>query len=130
MQGRAIRVGKAYLYTLGLQIQSHARHGSPRAGSTNEPIQFALGLHPYFRPGGLNVRLAIGSIVKLIGPYGTIRLCFGQFLGQTPRIAHIIIGVFIWGGRDFDKLCTRKAQHIFFLLALRFGYDDHRAKAH
>ena len=76
------------------------------------------------------MRLSIGSIVKLIGPYGAIGLCFGQFLGQTSRVAHIVIRIFIWGGGNLDQLCTCKAQHIFFLLALGFRYDDHRAKAH
>ena len=130
MQGRTIGISKTHFDALGLQIHPHARHGPARARRTNEAIELALCLRPDLRPGGLYMRLAIGCVVKLIGPYGAIGLCFGQFLRQTPRVAHIIIGIFIGGGGNFDKLRTGKSQHILFLLALRFRDDDHRAKPH
>jgi hypothetical protein len=89
-----------------------------------------VGLLPDLRAGGFDMRLAIGDVVKLVGPDSAIGFGPRERLRQATRVAHIVVGVLVGRGWNLHEFCTRQPQHILLFLALRLGYDDHRAKPH
>ncbi len=68
--------------------------------------------------------LAVGHIVKLVGPDGA------HGLGEAARIFHVVVGVLVGDGGHFDEFGAQLADGVLLLLALGHGDDDHGAEAH
>ena len=67
------------------EIDGRARQRAARANGAGKPVNLTLGLLPDFGPGGLNMGLTIGNIVKLIGPDSAIFGAFGKFCASRPE---------------------------------------------
>ena len=87
------------------------------------------GLLPDLGAGGAVVARAVGDIVELVGPDGTVGLGAGQLLGQAAGYLHIVVGVAVGHGRDRAQLGADQTEHVHLLGTLRLGDDDDGAVA-
>ena len=75
------------------------------------------------------MRLSVRHIVELIGPNGAVWFGLVKLCREALGIPHKVVRIFIRRGGNLDQFCPGEAQHVFFLLGLRFGDHDHRAIA-
>ncbi len=101
----------------------------PVPTARDEAVDPAVGLAPDLGPGALDVGLAVGDVVELVGPDRAVRLLGGELLGEPAGIAHVVVGVLVGHGRHQDQLGAAEEKHVLLLLALRLGHHDHRAVA-
>ena len=89
-------------------------------------MQLAAEVVENLRPGRLVMAAPVGDVIELVRPHGAVRFGFGQRLGETPRIAHVIVGVGIGDCGNLDQLRAGKAQHVLLFLGLGVWDDDYR----
>jgi len=77
----------------------------------------------------LQVAVAVGDVVELIGPDRAVRLALRQLVGEPTGNLHVVIGVRIRNRRHFDEFGAAQTQRILLLLALGIGNHDHAAEA-
>src|SRR6202040_2835342 len=109
----------------GLQRHGDAGKRSASPDGASETIDLAFRLRPNLGPGRLEVALAIGDIVELIGPDRAGRIFLGKPQGEAAGEFHVIIGIGIGDRRNLDQVGALQPQQVLFLLALRVGNDDH-----
>src|SRR5690606_22448416 len=114
----------------GAQALGDAREGATRADGADEAVDAAAGLFPDFRRRGLDMGLAVGGVVELVGPYGAARLARGQRLGEAARVFHVVVRVAVGHRGDLDQFGTEGAQRVLLFLALGLGDHDHGAETH
>ena len=91
-----------------------------------KPSTLPAELVPDLLRRGLDMALAVGDIVELIGPDRAVRLSRGKLLGETAGIFHVVVGVLVGDRRHLDQLGAGKPQHVLLLVGLRLGDDDDR----
>ena len=128
---RAARVGERDHDVRVALLERDADAGERAAGADrgDEAVDLAVGLAPDLGPGALDVGLAVGGIVELVGPDRAVRLLGGELLGEPARVAHVVVGVLVRHGRHQDQLGAAQEKHVLLLLALRLRHHDHRAVA-
>ena len=89
------------------------RQGAAGADCADEAVDLAAGLLPDFRAGRLEVDLAVGGIVELVGQDRALRLLAGESLGETPRDLHVII-VAVGRRRNLDQGRAEQRSMSFF----------------
>ena len=67
------------------------------------------------------MRAAVGDVIKLVRPHRIV-----GFFGQAARGVHEMPRVGIRRSGNKHEFSAKRAQRVFFLLALRFGHDDDR----
>src|SRR5208337_1793452 len=105
IEGGPQRIGNRDLYArvLELQRQGDAGQRPARPNRASETVDLAFRLSPNFGPGRLEMALAIGNIIELIGP-DRARLMFrGKPRGEAPREFHVIVGVGISDRWNLDQ---------------------------
>ena len=112
-------------------LERHADPGERAAGAdgTDEAIDLAPGLFPDLGPRRLDVGLAVGHVVELVGPDRAVRLLLRELVGKPPRILHVVVGVAVGDRRHLDQLRAAEPQHVLLFLALGLRNHDHRAVA-
>ena len=73
--------------------------------------------------------LPVGDVVELVGPDRAILLRPRELLGETSGQLHVVVGIGIGHGGDFDQLGAAEPEHVLLLLALGVRDDDDAAKA-
>ena len=128
IERRARRIGERDLDVRVALLERHADAGerSPGADRAHEPMQLAAEVVENLRPGRLVMAAPVGDVIELVRPHGAVRFGFGQRLGETPRIAHVIVGVGIGDCGNLDQLRAGKAQHVLLFLRLGVRDDDYR----
>ena len=114
---------------LRLQADGDAGQRAARADGGDEAVDLAAGLGPDFRRRGVDMAVAVGDIVELVGPDRAVRLGLRQLLGQPARQFDVVVGVLVGHSRHFDQFGAEQPQRVLLFLALRVGNDDHRAVA-
>jgi hypothetical protein len=104
-----LRLSIAFL----LQILSNTSQGTTSAGSTNETVNITLGLFPNFRPSRNIMRIRIGGIVKLVCPYGVLKL-----LGVLLCLVIIVERILVGDRGDRMHFSTEHSEKVNLLLAL------------
>ena len=102
------------------RLQRHGDAGERAAGAdgADEAVDLAVGLPPDFRPGRLDVALAVGDVVELVGPDRAVLFGLRQLLGEPAGEFHVIVGVGVGHGRHLDQLGAAQPQRVLLLLAL------------
>ena len=123
VQRRAVRIGQRDrdLVIKGLQPQpdpGNCPAGPRRAGEAIDP---AFELRPDFSCGAFDMRLAVGAVVKLVGPDRA-----GRFLCQAARGMDEMPRIGKRRGRHQHQLRPQRAQGVHFFPALGFGHHDDR----
>ncbi len=123
MQHAAWRVSKPALhapFALLLQVARGARQRASGAGSGDEAIELAaVGLLPDLRAGRLDVRLAVGGVVELVGPDGVV-----EALGVPLGLVVVVLRVVERDGGHRVNLGAEHAEEVNLLLRLRVGHVD------
>ena len=92
VQHRSGRIGEPSLDTaVGLlrKVAGDTGQRTACAGRANECIEFAaVGLFPDFRAGGEDMRIAVGGVVELVGPYGVV-----ERVGVPLRLVVVVLRV-------------------------------------
>ena len=125
------RIGNADLDVriVGFERVGHTAQRAAGADCADEAVQLAVGLLPDFLCRGLGVEVAVGGIVELVGPDGTVRFAGIHLLGQHTGIAGVMIGVGIGDGIDLDQLGAEQADRILLFLGLGAWHHDDNAIA-
>ncbi len=89
-----------------------------------KPSTFALRVGPDLLRRRLDMTLAVGDVVELIGPDRAVRLGLRQRLGETAGIFHVIVGILVGDGRHLDQFGAREPQHLLLLVGLCLGDHD------
>ena len=112
-------------------LERHADAGDGAAGAdgADEAVHFTLGLLPDLRPGALEMGLAVGDVVELIGPDGAVGLLFVELFGEAAGIFDVVVVIGVRHGGHLDQLGAAQPQHVLLFLALGVGDDDHRTIA-
>ena len=79
------------------------------ADRADEAVDLAAELVPDLLRRGLDMALAVGDVVELVGPDRAVRLRAAELLGEAAGIFHVIVGVFVGDGRHLDQLGARQA---------------------
>ena len=127
----AHRVGERNAHGAVERFQRHGDAGERAAGAdgADKAVDLAVGLPPDFRAGRLDVALAVGDIVELVGPDRAVLFGLRQLLGEPAGELHVVVGVGIGHRRHFDEFGAAQPQRVLLFLALGFRDDDHGAKA-
>ena len=106
VQCGAERIGERDLDVPALGFQSGRDTGqrATRADSRYETVNLAASLRPDLLCRRADMAVAVGDIVELVGPDGTVRFAPRHLFGQTPGQFHIVVGVFVGNRRNFDQL--------------------------
>ena len=129
-EARSHGIGERDLDALGLKEGPDAGNGSAGPDGAGEAGHGAAGLLPDFRPRRVDVGLAVGGVVELVGPDRARAAAAGERLGEAPRVADVVVGILVGGGGDLDELGSGEAEHVLLLLALGLGDDDHGPEPH
>ena len=89
-----------------------------RPNRTHKAIDFAISLFPNFRACGLDMRLTVGDVVKLVGPDHALVGGAAKLCGQTFGIANKVVGVPVRSRGHLYKFGPSKAQHLLFLFLI------------
>src|SRR4029079_19715167 len=91
------RVGKPDHHVFVVLLETHGDAGKPAAGAdrADEPIDLAAELLPNLLRRRLDMSLAVGDIVELIGPDRAVRLARGKLFGETARIFYVVVRVLV-----------------------------------
>ena len=128
----AHRIGERDAHGVAERFERDGDAGERAAGAdgADKAVDLAVGLPPDFRSGRLDVALAVGDIVELVGPDRAVLFGLRQLLGEPAGELHVIVGIGIGHRRHFDQLGAAQPQRVFLFLALGFRNDDHRAETH
>ena len=129
---RAVGVGEADpdRGLAGAEPVGDAGQRAAGADGADEAVDPAAGLLPDLGRGALDVRLAVGDVVELVGPDRAARVGRGELLGEPAGIADVVVRVAVGHRRHLDQLGAEQPDHVLLLLALGVGDDDDGAKAH
>ena len=113
-------------------FERHGDAGERAAGAdrADEAVDLAVGLLPDFRPGRLDMALAVGDVVELVGPDRAVLLGLRQLRGEPAGDFHVIVRVGVGDRRHLDQFRAAQPQRVLLLLALGFRDDDDGAEAH
>ena len=113
---------------LALRFQPHRDAGERAAGAdgADEAVDLALRVVPDLWRRRLDMALAVGDIVELIGPDGAVRRGRGKLLGEAPGIFYVIVRILVGDCGNLDQLGAGKPEHVLLLVGLRVGDDDDR----
>src|SRR5262245_30878379 len=131
VERRAHRIGERDADVLVARLERHGDAGQRAAGAdrAGEAVHLAVGLIPDLRSGGLDVALAVGDVVELVGPDRAVGLGARQLLGKAPGHLHVVVRIRVGDGRHLDQLGAAEPQHVLLFLALGVRDDDHGAEA-
>src|SRR5690606_37294323 len=126
VEGGAVRVGEADDHVGILLAPGHgdARQRAAGPHRADKAVHLAPRLAPDLGAGALDVGLAVGDVVELVGPDRAGRLLRGQLLGQTPRVADVVVGVGVGDRVHLDQLGAVEPDRVLLLLALGPGHHD------
>ena len=126
VERRAHRIGEADGDVLVLRLQPHGDAGERAAGAdgADEAVDLALRVVPDLGRRRLDMALAVGDIVELVGPDRAMRRGRGKLLGEPAGIFHVVVRVLVRNRGDLDQLGAGKPQHLLLLVGLRVGDDD------
>src|SRR5690606_3321876 len=93
--------------------------GPTRTDRADETVDPSVGLAPYLRPGRVDVALAVGDIVELVGPDGAVRLALRQLFREALRDVDVVVRVLVGDGGHLAQFSAAEPQHVLLFFALR-----------
>jgi hypothetical protein len=122
VQDRPRGVGEEALDAAVADVLEVAGYAGKRAAGTccaSESVDLATGLVPDLRASGLNVRLAVGGVVELVGPDGVVE-ALGVALGLVVVVLRVVEG----DGGDGVDFSAEEPQQVNLALRLRVRHVD------
>jgi hypothetical protein len=95
---------------LDFRVGSDAGQRAARARGGAEGIDLPVGIAPDLRARGIDMRLAIGGVVELIGPNGA-----GQLLRQPTGHLLVLVGIAVRHRRHLAQLRAQGLDDLVFL---------------